>query len=252
MGPRAELHFHLLPAIDDGPADLDAAIALARAAVADGTGTLVCTPHARCVEDVDELLDRVSELQDALDDAHVPLRVHAGAELAAPDVGRMRAADLAAVAQGPPHARWLLLEAPLERATAVDALHEAIAELAARGYGIALAHPERCPDLMGFGGGLQRLIDAGVALQVNASSVIGDHGAAARDAAWSLLSRGAAALLASDAHSQERPPCLGAAVAQLAAAELPDPERLVEAAPHALLRHGLPVPALPAAAPARR
>ena len=43
---RVELHFHLLPGVDDGPADLASALDLARAAVADGTGLVVCTPHA--------------------------------------------------------------------------------------------------------------------------------------------------------------------------------------------------------------
>ena len=39
--PYADLHFHLLPGVDDGPADMDASLELARAAVAEGTGTVV-------------------------------------------------------------------------------------------------------------------------------------------------------------------------------------------------------------------
>ena len=40
-----DLHCHLLPAIDDGPVDLDTALEMARLAVADGITTIACTPH---------------------------------------------------------------------------------------------------------------------------------------------------------------------------------------------------------------
>ena len=43
----ADLHFHLLPGVDDGPGDMDASLELARRAVADGIGTVVATPHVR-------------------------------------------------------------------------------------------------------------------------------------------------------------------------------------------------------------
>src|SRR2546430_2704035 len=62
---RVELHFHLLPGIDDGPPDLATSIELAREAVADGTRLVTCTPHAR-LADVAELPARVDELGSAL------------------------------------------------------------------------------------------------------------------------------------------------------------------------------------------
>jgi len=40
-----DLHTHVLPGIDDGPGTVEDSIALARAAAADGTTTLVATPH---------------------------------------------------------------------------------------------------------------------------------------------------------------------------------------------------------------
>ena len=41
---RAELHFHLLPGIDDGPGALDEAVALARLAVVHAPGRSDGTP----------------------------------------------------------------------------------------------------------------------------------------------------------------------------------------------------------------
>ena len=43
----ADVHFHLLPGVDDGPEDMAESVELARAAVADGTTTVVATPHVR-------------------------------------------------------------------------------------------------------------------------------------------------------------------------------------------------------------
>ena len=176
---RTELHFHLLPDIDDGPADDAAAVELARAALRDGTTTIVCTPHARFVSGARDLIDRVAALRRALQRAGVRMDVRPGAELQATDVGRFSPTALDAFSQGPPGGRWLLLEAPLEPG-GLDELYAAAAELLERGFGVLLAHPERSPQLLADAGGLDGLRDQGVLLQVNATSLTGLHGDAAR------------------------------------------------------------------------
>src|SRR3954451_11538324 len=47
FGRRAviDIHFHCLPGIDDGPSSFDEAVELCRAAAAEGTETIVATPH---------------------------------------------------------------------------------------------------------------------------------------------------------------------------------------------------------------
>lgn len=238
---RAELHFHLLPDLDDGPVDAGAAIELARAAAADGTETIVCTPHARFLTGAGDLADRVAALRRTLERAGVPIDVRPGAELKPEDVARFDHAALDAFSQGPPTAPWLLLEAPLDPG-GVDELHEAVGELADRGFGVLLGHPERSPQLLAPGGGLDALRHQGVPLQVNATSLTGLHGEAAAAAGLQLVRAGAVRVLASDAHGAGRPPSLGAAVAVLREAGIENPDGLVSRAPRALLRQGLPAP----------
>ena len=108
---RVELHFHLLPDVDDGPPDLGVALALAREAVRDGSRLVTCTPHAAYVE-VAEVPARVRELQAALVRAGIDLEVRPGAELAWHDVPGLSGAELDTVAQGPPGGRRLLLHSP--------------------------------------------------------------------------------------------------------------------------------------------
>src|SRR3954468_8556816 len=98
---RTEVHFHLLPGVDDGPATVEESVALARMAVADGTATVVATPHARLV-DVPAVGDYVRALSARLAAERVPLRVLPGLEIAQDDVARLSDRQLEAVAQGPP------------------------------------------------------------------------------------------------------------------------------------------------------
>jgi protein-tyrosine phosphatase len=238
---RVELHFHLLPGVDDGPPDLATALELARAAVRDGTRLVTCTPHAAFV-DVSEIPARVRQLQGALGAAGIDLEVRAGAELAWDDVPGLDGAELETVAQGPPGRRWLLLEAPLPGVGTLDGLQESAQELRDRGFGLLIGHPERSPALTAAPGAVEGLLAAGDRLQVNASSLTGYHGAGPRAVALELVGAGRASVIASDAHRPgERRPSLSAAVAVLRDHRTPavQAEQLVSAAPRALLERGL-------------
>lgn len=228
---RAELHFHILPGVDDGPRTLGEALELARMTVADGTGTVVATPHARDV-DIASVPERVEQLQAALDAADIKLTVIPGVEVAQDD--ELTAGELEIAAQGPPDARWVLLEAPLFLDT--PGLIAAAAEIRDRGYGLLIGHPERSRALM-TSGRTDELLQAGAKLQLNGSSLIGRHGPRARDWAIELASSGRVAVVASDAHRPSRGPVLTEAVRTLVEAGVApeEAERMVSATPRALL-----------------
>lgn len=236
---RVELHFHLLPGVDDGPVDLASALDLARGAVADGTGLVVCTPHAHMI-DVAELPDRVRQLRSALAAAGIDLEIRAGAELSWDHVAMFDGRSLEAVAQGPPGGRWILLEAPLPGTGDLDDFEPAAQELRDRGYGLLVGHPERSPAMNGDPGAVDRVIAAGDRVQLNASSLVGYHGSAARAAGLELARSGRINVLASDAHQpRDRGPVLGPAVEILREHGVDDAERLASAEPRALLERGI-------------
>jgi protein-tyrosine phosphatase len=239
---RAELHFHLLPGVDDGPVDLDGTIELARLAVADGTSLVTVTPHVHELMRagiLDEIPARVRETQAALEEAGVPLDVQVGGELGHPDVARLDDGRLGAIAHGPPGRRWVLIEAPLLGDAA--GFLEATAELRARGFGTLIGHPERCTELMEIDGAVARERAAGAVLQVNASSLTGFHGPTAQAYGLELLRAGEVDVISSDAHGVARPPRLAEALDVLAEAGFSraDVEPLASAGPRALLDRGI-------------
>jgi protein-tyrosine phosphatase len=238
---RVELHFHLLPDVDDGPSDLAVSLALAREAMRDGTRLVTCTPHASFV-DVAEIPERVRALRAGLLAAGIGLDVRPGAELAWHDVPALDGAELESVAQGPPGRRWLLLEAPLPGTGALEGLLASARELRDRGFGVLIGHPERSPALVEAPGAVERLLAAGDRLQVNASSLTGFHGPRARVAGLALVDAGKASVIASDAHRPfDRPPSLSAAIAVLRRHGTPaaHAEALAADAPWALLEDGI-------------
>jgi protein-tyrosine phosphatase len=240
LAGRTEIHFHILPGVDDGPATMEDSLELARLAVRDGTRTVVATPHVRgdFFTDVHELPHRVRELNARLRLEGIPLVVVQGAELGPDMVGWLDSAGLEQVASGPPGARWILLEPPF---TSLAGALDAAAELRARGYTIVLAHPERSAGVLTSGCKLLREeLAAGALAQISVSSLLGHHGSEAQVAARHLIEMRLAHFLASDAHSARRAPALEAGMDALLAhgRTFAEARRLVETAPRELVLHG--------------
>ena len=140
------------PASTTARRTLDESIALARIAVADGTGFVACTPHSEQV-DVLTVPDRVHEVRCGAARRSRSRSRSRPAVRSAP-ARSLTDAELEILAQGPPGRRWVLLEAPLEPHR-IDEFHAHADELEDRGYGLLIAHPERCAPLLAPGGGLE-------------------------------------------------------------------------------------------------
>jgi protein-tyrosine phosphatase len=247
-----DLHAHVLPGLDDGPVDLEQALALLRAAARDGTRVIAATPHLRGDHPAvraEALANAHAELITRLDD-HLGVRVVIGAEV---DLGWATDATdeqlhLASYRQ---RGSDLLVETPYGQLPA--SFEQMLFRLELRGYRLLLAHPERSPDFQRQPERLLALVERGVLLQLTASSLLRGRRSASGRLARQLVTRGYAHVLASDAHAHHgsRAPALAAGVA---AARKLAPERadwMAGSAPAAVLA-GKPLPPLPAPRGARR
>jgi protein-tyrosine phosphatase len=147
----------------------------------------------------------VDELRVELSAADVPLEILAGGEIALSYLDHLDDEELRLASVGGA-GRWLLVEMPFQGWPI--RLPQVLADLEIRGYGVILAHPERAEAVQRAPDRMRDLVGRGAMVQLNATSFLGEHGAAARRAALMLLAGGVAHFLPSDAHSAGpwRPP----------------------------------------------
>jgi protein-tyrosine phosphatase len=231
-----DLHCHILPGVDDGALDMDDSLGLARQAVNDGIERVCATPHIRHDHDVriDEVAERVEELNARLRAEALPLTVLSGGEVAETAVEDLSEEELARVSLG--NGRWILLEpapGPLS-----DTLLARVAHLAERGHRALIAHPERhlSADMYERIAGL---IAAGALVQATADFFLRERTAEGMRA---LAEAGLVHVLSSDAHSSHggRPLRMAEAFGVLAGIEAVAPhlEWMRDTAPRAIVEGG--------------
>ena len=248
-----DLHSHVLPGIDDGPASVEGSLAIARAAVEAGTTTLAATPHVTwdLPNTAATVAEGIAALQPVLDAAEIPLRLVAGGELAASRARELPEEELEGLRLG--GGEWLLVECPLSvAAVGFDTL---VYELQARRHRVLLAHPERSPALHREPERIEMLVDAGALCSITAGSLTGRFGSTVKRFTFDLVERGLVHNVASDAHDVVRRPPGMAAPLEEADGELPGladhAEWLTVDVPDAILACA-PVPPPPGPPPKRR
>jgi protein-tyrosine phosphatase len=231
-----DLHAHILPGLDDGPATEEGAVAIARAAVAAGTRAMATTSHINRGFGLGpaELAAARAALNQRLEREDVALELLGGGEIAPDRLPSLSEEDLKGLTLG--GGPFLLLECPFSPAAGLDVM---VADLQRRGYGVLLAHPERSPSFLRNPDLLGELVERGALAQVTAGSLTGSFGDAVRRAAHTMLEQGLVHVLASDAHDERhRPPDLGQAL------DGPQAEWMTQAAPAAVVE-GRPLPERP-------
>jgi protein-tyrosine phosphatase len=238
-----DLHCHVLPGVDDGPATLDDSLELCRASVAAGTRTIVATPHVSwdwpgVTSHV--VAEGVARVNDALRAHDIDLEVRPGAEIAMSRAGDLTDEELGALRLG--GGPYVLIECPYSPAAAsFDALLTGIAE---RGHKIVLAHPERSPAFLRDVGRLRAFVDAGMLTSITAGAFVGRFGREVERYARQLLNEGLVHDIASDGHGAHlrRPPSIGPELEEAGFGEGAD--WYARAVPLAIL-DGTPLPPAP-------
>ncbi len=190
-----DLHTHLIPGVDDGSHTVEQSVDVLEKFARQGVTAVCCTPHLKASA-LDELsCAEVDALLENLADAAPPSpSLHRGFEvmLDGPDP-RLDGRGL-----GLGGSRYVLVE--FGRLVPAEASVEILGRVAAQGVVPVLAHPERyaacSPELA------ERWRTAGAALQVDATTLLGESRRAVR--ARALLEAGCAAIVASDNHGDTR------------------------------------------------
>lgn len=211
--PFVDIHCHLLPAIDDGPADWEQSLALAAKLLAEGVRIVMATPHqlgSYTANTPARIQQLAAEAERRFRAAGIPLSVAPGADVRITDdlVVRLRRGEIQTLG---PAGRYILLELPHDLALPLGRL---IYELEVEGVGSILTHPERNLALQANPNRLRPWVAQGCLVQVTAGSIVGRFGPDARHVCRRLIQDDLVHLVASDAHDvQARPPLLKEAFA---------------------------------------
>ncbi len=207
MKEIADIHTHILPGVDDGAEDTAQALALLKLAWDRGTRELVLTPHYRgCYRlRADRLRAVFAQLQEAAGKQLPGLRLYLGQEICC------EGNAIEALAEGRVlsirDTGYALLE--FSPGASRKLLEENVETAVYYGFTPVIAHGERCDILRRDRRLLDRLLDRGALLQLNADSILGRHGWAKKRFCHRMLKTQRASFVASDAHDlQFRPPVL--------------------------------------------
>ncbi len=200
-----DIHCHILPGVDDGPADWDTAAEMCRVAADDGVTHIVATPHANDTYVYDRAMLRgmLTKLQ-TLSGEWPMLTLGCDFHFSYENVSAALANPSAFTIGNSP---YLLLE--FSDFALSPAVENTLMRLASVGLVPIITHPERNLLLQQDPNRILKLLAKGCLVQVTASALTGRWGdSASKTAVW-LLEHDAVHVLASDGHHPtRRPPVL--------------------------------------------
>lgn len=206
-----DIHAHILPGVDDGAADLDAALEMAEMAAASGVKYIVATPHCNIpglyqnYRD-ERLIKRYLDLRKAVEEAKIPLQIVPGMEIfATEELPELLKENKLVGLNG---TKYLLMEFDFDE----DPLfcRNILRKCSGMGFMPIIAHPERYYFVQRHPEIAFEWYECGYHLQVNKGSILGKFGRTARRIAHILLEENVVCCIASDAHSSwSRTPHMG-------------------------------------------
>jgi protein-tyrosine phosphatase len=193
-----DIHTHIIPALDDGPPDMETSVAMGRIASQEEITTIISTSHSEeCARaGHDGIMWRLEEVRAAWADASINIRLELGMEIfLTPDTP----AELESGKVWPlAGSKYLLVEIPYQPWPQYT--EHTLFDLQLAGYLPILAHPERYTAIQADPNVMYALAERGILAQVTADALLGKHGHLTQETAKTLVRHGLAQFLSSDAH----------------------------------------------------
>ena len=195
-----DIHSHILPGIDDGAKNINDTIAIIRELAEQGVTDVIATPHyiteTTFVSPRKVNLQLLEEVRQAVAKAGLNINVYLGNEVYIsdnmPELVKKRLISTLA------DSRYILVELPLDME--FPNYEDFLLELNNRGLKVILAHPERYAIVKKDFNVARELFEAGILLQCNTGSILGQYGKDAKKTIIELAKRKMIFAFGSDIH----------------------------------------------------
>ena len=193
-----DMHSHIIPGIDDGAPNLEAALAMARKYVSLGFKKVIATPHvmADFYRNTPDTINRgLDVLRKGLQQNEISLEVEAAAEYYFDEtfINKLDRKEVLGFGN-----QYLLFE--LSYINQPPNLLDVLFKIQDAGFYPVLAHPERYPYYHGSIENYLQIKEYGCFMQLNTISLTGYYGKGVKNAADSLVDNNCISFLGSDMH----------------------------------------------------
>src|SRR5260370_32481448 len=200
-----DIHHHLLWGMDDGASNVEASLAMAKAAAADGISHIVCSPHANGTYAYEPrvIAERIAELQRLLDRDGIAVKLGRGCDfhMSYENIQEAKVDPAKFSING---LGYLLVEIPDYGIS--PGLTETFYQLQLAGLTPILTHPERNPTLQTDRPRMMDWLRGGALVQVPARSVVGRMGKHGESMGHDLLADRRGNFLSDGAHNTTSAP----------------------------------------------
>ncbi len=195
-----DIHCHIIPHVDDGARSSNQALNMINIAYKNGIRTMIATPHyevGRYEDNKEEIEKYYLKLKALVQKKYPDFNILLGNEIffSYGVVDSLNENKINTMAGS----RYVLVEfSPNDR---LEYINKSLYELISGGYIPILAHAERYYEVMESLDNVEKLVDAGVYIQINSGTIAGRNGRGIRRKVMKLIKNDLVHFVGTDAHS---------------------------------------------------
>lgn len=215
MAGYYDIHTHILPHVDDGSGSMEETIKILKMEYRDGVRTIFATPHYRrnmfepSMERINEQYERVRRAASKIGDG---MRILLGCEFHA----NMEMIEMLDAGERPTMGGTRCVLVEFADGSESHFIRERCYALLCHGYQPIVAHAERYNAVRKDFGLLEQLVNMGVYIQMNSSSVLGQEGFMLKHFCKKVMKAELVHFIGSDVHDTgRRKPLLGKCAAYI-------------------------------------
>lgn len=195
-----DIHCHIVPHIDDGARSSTQTLRMIDIAYKNGIRAMIATPHyevGKYDNNIDEIQKQFSKIKDLALKKYRDFKLYLGNEIfySYGVVNNLEEGKIFTLADS----KYVLVEfSPNDKYKYIS---ESLYELVNNGYIPVLAHAERYEEVIEDIDNVERLVDAGVYIQINAHTIAGKYGHGIRRRVMKMIKNDLVHFIGTDTHS---------------------------------------------------